>query len=321
MNAKSRGDSMNRMAGGPDALRDLLTTLTPSVEKVEAYLGDTYLQESVDQLDRLGVDAGKFSREHSLLLLKPDAIVARAVEPTLQWLSENGFRVVAARRTVVNRHLARALWYYAWNIASTERRRLADLLVEISDVLLLVVHGPDGELPVPVRLTAAKGATDPRKRKPGELRYLLGRHNYLLNLVHSPDDPADVLRELAIYWDEHSRASVIAELVSGEDRSAAALAIANDLYARTPARDFGRAEALAQVLRDIERCGGAAPPGFDPAADGDCAQLLSAAWAQGRELDPWSVIVLGSYVLPMRTGTQSQTLRPVSASEWLEDRP
>ncbi|WP_433756594.1 nucleoside-diphosphate kinase [Nocardia sp. CA-135398] len=304
----------------PESLRELLSALTPSPQKVDAYVADTYVQESVDQLDRLGVDAAKFAREHSLLLLKPDAIVARSVEPTLTWLADNGFRVVGAFRVPVDRHLARALWYFAWNIASPERRRLADLLVGISDVLVLVVHGPDGELPVPVRLTEAKGATDPRKRRPGELRYLLGRHNYLLNLVHSPDDPADVLRELAIYLDEWRRAAVIAQACTGADRTADAAAIAEELYARTPARSFDRADALDRVLHDSARGGRTAPPGFDPASDADCAQLLYLAWADGRELDPWSAIVLGSYVLPMRNGTASQTLRPVSAEEWLEGR-
>ncbi|WP_228002267.1 nucleoside-diphosphate kinase [Nocardia australiensis] len=313
----------NNSAGEP--LRELLTAMTPSTGKIDAYADDTYLQETVDQLDRLGLDATKFAAGHSLLLLKPDAIVARAVEPTLNWLADNGFRVVGAYRVPVDRHLARALWYFAWNIASPERRRLADLLVGISDVLVLVVRGlpgdDDRDLPTSVRLTEAKGATDPRKRRPGELRYLLGRHNYLLNLVHSPDDPADVLRELAIYFDERRRATVLERASAGADRAADAIAIANDLYSRSPARSFDRTDALERLLRDLARGGFPVPPELDLDTDAGCAQLLHSAWTEGKELDPWSVIVLGSYVLPMRTGTQPQMLRPVSAREWLEARP
>ncbi|MET8423109.1 nucleoside-diphosphate kinase [Nocardia sp. NPDC004860] len=308
-----------------DDLRTLLADATPSKEKVDAYLTDTYVLETVEQAQRLGIDAAAFAREHSLLLLKPDAIVARAVEPTLTWLADNDFQVVDARRVVVDRHVARALWYFAWNIASPERRRLADLLVGISDVLVLVVRGPVADLPTPVRLTAAKGATDPRKRQPGELRYLLGRHNYLLNLVHSPDDPADVLRELAIYFDETTRAQVFAHALEGRDRTDAAAALARDLYDRAPARSFERSDAIARLctelgsaaMKSLDHRISAAEPG-SPAAQ---AALLEAAWSSGRELDPWSLIVLGSYVLPMRAGTGSQTLRPVSATDWLEARP
>ncbi|MEU0542245.1 nucleoside-diphosphate kinase [Nocardia sp. NPDC005978] len=296
-----------------DPVRTLLSALTPSRAKVEAYLGDTYVLETVEHLERLGVDATGFAREHSLLLLKPDAIVARAVEPTLEWLGDNGFRVVAARRVAVDRHVARALWYYAWNIASPERRRLADLLVGISDVLLLVVHAPDGEPPVPVRLTAAKGATDPRKRRPGELRHLLGRHSYLLNLVHSPDDPADVLRELAIYFDERERTGVFEQAAARLDRTGEAAVLGHELYATVPARGFDRADALTRL------CGELGVP--EPDSDADCARLLETAWSAGRDLDPWSLIVLGSYVFPMRVGTRAQTLRPISAHDWLEARP
>ncbi|MBF6344499.1 nucleoside-diphosphate kinase [Nocardia cyriacigeorgica] len=304
-----------------DALRELLGALTTQPEKVHAYVGDTYVRESVDQLDRSGVDAAKFAREHSLLLLKPDAIVARAVEPTLEWLADNGFRVVDADRVTGDRLLARALWYYSWNIASTERRRLADLLVGICDVLVLVVAGADTELPVPVRLTDAKGPTDPRKRRPGELRHRLGQHSYLLNLVHSPDDPADVLRELAILFDEPRRGELISRAAAGADRSADARQLAAELYASTPARDFDKAVAARRLIAEAGDAGIRLPGDIDPESDPDCARLLTTAWDQGVELDPWSVIVLGSYVLPMRVGTQPQTLRPVTASDWLEARP
>jgi len=304
----------------PEQLLELLAEATPQRAKVEAYVGDTYVLESVEHLERLGTDPGAFAARHSLLLLKPDAIVARGAEKALEWLHNNGFRVVDAAAVPVDRHVTRALWYYAWNIASPERRRLADLLVDICDALVLVVTGPETTPPVSVRLATAKGATDPRRRRPGELRYLLGQHNYLLNLVHSPDDPADVLRELSIYFGEHRRAQVIARADGGVDRSAMARGIADDLYARTPARSFDRNDAFERLCRDLERAGVALGSEVEPHSDDDCAQLLGRAWNAGRDIDPWSLIVLGSYVLPMRVGTQQQTLRPVSESDWRESR-
>lgn len=295
---------------------ELLAVSTPLPEKATRYAEDTYVQETLAHLADAGIDAVEFSRRHSLLLLKPDAIVARAVEPTLDWLRDNGFRVVSARVCPVDRHLVRALWYFAWNIASPERRRLADLLAEISDALVLVVAGDPAGLPTPVRLTAAKGPTDPGRRQPGELRYLLGRYSYLLNLIHSPDDPADVLREFAIYFDTGTREQVLREIESGVDRGDAAAACAADLYARTPARDFGRAAATRRLLDEL----GEVPVDFDADRDEDCARLVRSALAAGRPVDPWSVIVLGAQVLPMRANGR-QILPPVSAPDWLEARP
>ncbi|UGT61219.1 nucleoside-diphosphate kinase [Nocardia asteroides] len=294
-----------------DALGALLARLTPQPEKVAAYRGDTYVAESVEQLERLGLDPAAFAIGHSMLLLKPDAIVARAVDPALKWLHDNGYRVIAAEVVPVNRHLARALWYYAWNIASPERRRLADLLVGISDALLLVVTAPDDPIPVSLRLARAKGPTDPRKRRPGELRHLLGRDNYLLNLVHTPDDPADVLRELAIYFPEHARAEVIAAVgdapVAPPVPADRARALAEELYARTPERSFDPGTALERIRADLG------------ASDSDdYPTLLDTALTRGTPVDPWSAIVLGSQVLPMRTGTEAQTLRPVTATDWTE---
>lgn len=295
----------------------LLRASTPLPDKASRYAEDTYVQETVAQLERAGMDPGEFSGRYSLLLLKPDAIVARAVEPTLSWLCDNEFRIVAARICPVDRHLVRALWYFAWNIASPERRRLADLLTGISEALVLVVSGDREPLPTPVRLTAAKGPTDPAARRPGQLRHLLGRYSYLLNLVHSPDDPADVLREFAIYFDETTRDGVLREMATGADRTGAAAACAAELYAATPARDFSRSAATRRLVAEI----GDVPDDFDPERDEDCASLLRRAWATGRGIDPWSTIVLGSHVLPMRTGRQRQTLPPVSAHDWLEARP
>ncbi|WP_245550840.1 nucleoside-diphosphate kinase [Nocardia paucivorans] len=303
-----------------EAMRALLSRLTPQRAKVEAYLGDTYVLESVEQLSRLRVDPATFATGHSLLLLKPEAIVARAVERTLKWLGDNGYRVLDAAAVPVDRHLVLALWYYAWNIVSPERRRLVDLSVDISDALVLVVTGSDGELPVPVRLAAAAGAVDPPRRKPGELRYLLGRHDHPLDLVHTPDDPADVLREMAIYFSEARRAQVVVRSYTGADGREAARAAADRLYARTSARSFDRSAALERVLRAFDRDGAPIPRDFDPRSDADCAALLARAWAEERELDPWSVIVLGSCVLPMRAGAGPQTLAPVTVSDWSAGR-
>jgi nucleoside diphosphate kinase len=300
----------------PDPLAALLAALTPAEDKAGAYHGDTYVLECVHQLRRLRVDPAAFASRHSLLLLAPGAIVSRAVDPTLKWLSGNGFRVVDAAAVPLNRHLVRALWRYSWNTVSPERRRLTDLLAGISEALLLVVTGPDGELPAPVRLAEGAGPDDPAQRRPGQLRYLLGRRSTVLDPVHTPEDPADVVRELAIFFSETRRAEVISRAYTGADSAETARTLADALYARTPCRSFDKSVALDRILRDLDRAGAPAPADFDAGSAGACAAMLTRALASGLDIDPWSAIVLGAEVLPMRAGTGPQTLRPVTAADW-----
>lgn len=289
-----------------------IKALTLLPEKLPAYERDTWYLESYEQLDSFTGAAAEFAYDHALLLIKPDAIVARAVEPTLMWLADNGFAVRAARRLHVDRNLVRALWYFQWNIASAERRHLADLLLRVCDSIVLVVADTtDPGVPASVRLTDAKGPTDPRARIPGQLRHLLGRYTYLLNMVHTPDDPADVIRELGIYFDCATRAEVLADSLDLVDRSEQVLAIARDLYGDTPARGFERADAEEALVEQL----GIRPDGKD-----EWVRVLAAALERGEPLDPWSVLVVGSAVLPMRMGDAGPALGTVTMERWREHR-
>ncbi|MGV9673325.1 MULTISPECIES: nucleoside-diphosphate kinase [unclassified Gordonia (in: high G+C Gram-positive bacteria)] len=296
------------MVGTPRPTVDLLAALgVPAAHHAEL-LGDTYVLEAIEHLDRAGVDPRWFATGCSLLLIKPDAIVARAVQPSLDWLADRGWLVRHAARVPADRHLARALWARSWATASPERRRLADLLVGICDAMVLVVEEPTqpGTESATERLTREKGPTKPSARMPGELRYLLGRHTYLLNLVHTPDTPIDVLREWAIISDEAARQRCLADLIRPPDVSdaadesdgaAAALSLAHELYRQVPAWGFERDAALARIRHDLAGTG--IGTGCASGDDAACAALLRAAWASGTPMDPWSVIVLGSHVLPM----------------------
>lgn len=313
-------ESARSAAAPPGPLPDLLNKLTPAPDKAAAYLGDSYVLESVEQLWRLRVDPAAFASRHSLLLLAPGAIVSRAVEPTLKWLSGSGFRVVDAAAVQLNRHLIRALWRYSWNSVSAERRRLTDLLAGISEALLLVVSGPDGDLPAPVGLADAAGPGDARQRRPGQLRHQLGQRNPVLDPVHLPDDPADVLRELAVYFPENRRAEAISRAYTGADSAESARSLADGLYARTPCRSFDTTVALDRILRDLDRAGVPAPADFDAGSAADRATILTRALTAGHDIDSWSAIVLGADVLPMHVATGIPTLGPVTAADWRSGR-
>jgi nucleoside diphosphate kinase len=290
-------------------------------------MSDVYLDDCVAQLDRLAVDPAAFVHEHGLLLLKPDAVVARRLLPAIDWLSQHGFRIVAAERISLDRHAIRAVWQEPWRSATWQRRRLADLLATATDSLVLVVRAEvAGPVPACVRLTAMKGAGDPRRREPGQLRYALGSPGFLLNMAHTADEPADVLRELAIYLDTDHLFRTLSGALAGADRSARAKQLARELCARFPSQSLDLAERAAALLREVDglladstvsagaraalRSAVGPPDGDLRAALGG---ILRWAWQWGIRLDPWNVIVVGAAVLPMSRRT-TDTRRGVACT-------
>ncbi|WP_037622961.1 nucleoside-diphosphate kinase [Streptomyces aureus] len=284
--------------------------LTCHPDKQRLYGADTYYQESHDQLAALTADVTGFAHRHAMLLLKPDAVVARRLETAVDWLSARGFRIVGAAVTRLTRTMIRSLWYFQWNLATPYRRRLAALFLEDADALVLLVR-PENDLDVPasVELTRLKGPTDPDARRPGQLRHLLGRYSYLLNLVHTPDEPADVLRELAVHFDDTGRDRLFRSALADEDRTEDALDLAARLHAATEPRDLDFEPALARLRATVSEYGGA-----DPLAPPRA--LLETAWRRGTVLDPWDTVVVGSKVLPMRQPGRAPVLDGADADTW-----
>ena len=109
---------------------------------------------------------------------------------------------------------------------------------------------------------------------------------------------------------------MVTRAYTGVDRAESARELADALYARTPGRSFDPAVAIDRVLRDLDRAGAPVPADFDTRDEAACAGVLGRALVSGHKLDPWSAVVLGSRVLPMRTGTGMPALPPVTAADW-----
>lgn len=295
---------------GPEHGIAVSPLLTCHPAKQRLYGADTYYQEAHEHLAALTDDVPGFARHHAALLLKPDAVVARRLEAAVEWLTERDFRIVGAAVTRLTRTMIRALWYFQWNLATPHRRRLAALFLQDADALVLVVRpGHALDVPASVELTRLKGPTDPDARVPGQLRHLLGRYGYLLNLVHTPDEPADVLRELAVHFDDTERDRLFRSALAGEDRTAHALELTDRLYAATEPRELDFEPALERLRRALSH-----HPGSDTTADP--RRLLESAWDRGADLDPWDAVVVGSEVLPMRQPGRAPVLDGADAGTW-----
>ncbi|TXD00007.1 nucleoside-diphosphate kinase [Streptomyces sp. ISID311] len=308
---------------------DISPALSCDPRKRTLFGSDTYFLESLEQLGILTADVEGFLHRHAALLLKPDAVVSRQIPTTVDWLARGGFRIVAAERTRLTRTAVRALWYFQWNLATPQRRRLADMFMDSCDALVLVVRpeADEGEAPpASVVVTERKGPTDPLARVPGQLRYEIGRYSYLLNLVHTPDEPADVARELGIHFDTALRERVYASALAGDDQSARARELAEQLHAEVPERDLTfepAAERLKRAVQEAEEslASGAVRDELRAARlaawdqDG-YPRLMEAIWRAGLPLDPWDVVIVGTHVLPMKRTGLGPVLDGVSVPDW-----
>ncbi len=240
--------------------REIPSYLSRLPRKRSLYAADTYFRESFEDLATVGAGrAGasnplveRFCHEHALLLLKPDAVVTRRLRAVLHWVMTYGFSIVWAATVAIDRHGIRALWQYGLNAATRDRRDAADLYVTASDCLLLLLALPGRAEPASALLSEIKGPADPRSCRPGQLRYDVGSFNYQLNLVHAADEPADLLRELAVLCNHETRIALFQQILKRgtsitADRASEAFALVDQLEAATPAVDL----ELDRTLRDL----------------------------------------------------------------------
>ena len=190
---------------GADHAEPLAASLSALPVKRALFAVDSYFRDGWDDLLEVVPEPSALLHTHATLLLKPDAVAGRRLEAALDWLLEQGALVVAAERIRLDRHTTRAMWWYQWNVATRERRELADALVTAGESLLLVARLPDAPTPATLRLSNLKGPADPAKREPWQLRQRLDNDNFLINFVHTADEPADLVREFGILLDGPDR--------------------------------------------------------------------------------------------------------------------
>ena len=143
----------------------------------------------------------RFFETVALLVLKPEALMARRSGAALRALYRQGFAVAAFERFIFSPDMASAFWRYSWNCATPGRLALVRELNALSPAfaLWLVDNRRNGRpVPASVRLSCLKGAAYPEGRNPDSVRDATGALNPVLSFVHVSDEPADVLRESAL---------------------------------------------------------------------------------------------------------------------------
>jgi hypothetical protein len=235
---------MNMLAG-------MEAQLTGDAVKKRLYPDDAFFREALADYRRLCAAATRRLEQGTYLLVKPEAIVLRRGAPILDFLRAHGYEVLGARKLRIDRHASRDVWRYQFNAAPLSVMRAVDILFDTAPSVCLAVADDTSSCAVPVaaRLAAHKGSYVRRTLPSESLRGLLGSPTLLLNFVHGPDDPADVLRELGVLLDPPGRRDFLAMLLGCRPTSQceAPEAVLSAAYQDHPGRELDLAASLACV--------------------------------------------------------------------------
>jgi len=168
------------------------------------------------------LSAGEIPSTVTFLLVKPEAIAGRRTGQILDFVQAAGFLVAGGWPVRMGRHETRNLWRYSLNSVPTAHIRALEMLVSAGPLFLLGLRrAPDpGQVPwgpsAAELLSAVKGSSS-NPDAPATLRRQLGCPALMLNFVHAPDEPADVLRELSVLCEPGLLGRVVRELIAAAE--------------------------------------------------------------------------------------------------------
>jgi hypothetical protein len=279
------------------------------------------------RLSGLPAAAVRAAAQHvTALVLRPELAMTRRVARCLRWLDGHGYVVVSAAPVRVD-WVCEVLWRFQWNAVNPGTLHLVRLLYRSAPCLLLVLrHGSCRGVPAAVRLSGSKGAAEPGERSGASLRDALGAPSKILAMVHAPDEPADVLRDLALLarGNPHLAQSLTAALTGtvppAGDPAQAALAWQDSAQPRA-LDPLPILAALAGRLAAADGDGARLPPLLADMRAGRKVEwlgLLAALGEAGLRLDPWQEIVLGGMCAQTRWHGPAKLIGAPDYARWAE---
>lgn len=245
-----RGPELKR--GGTDCqVPDWLTRVE---RKREIYAGDPYYRDAWDDVsDVLGTGPAVAECLHAIapLVLRPDAVAVRGGVGLLTAVREAGFVPVAWSTFRFDRHTTREVWRYQLNIATRERIDVMDLIMPAGESLYVLLRDTrNSGIPATTRLSGMKGPSRPEDREAYHLRRIAGAAQAsVLTYVHVSDEPADIVRELGIFFDRPERTRLLGALDARQDVTDQVLAALTEIECRSEASDLSWESALDRLGR------------------------------------------------------------------------
>jgi nucleoside diphosphate kinase len=199
------------------ALHPAIGSLTRNPLKGELYSQEPYFREAFLDLEvLLGEVAIETVLRHGLVVVKPDGYSLGATSTVLDYYVRHGFQPIGVRLIEFAPTVWRTLWTYQMSQASIDRLLVNDLVIS-GDAVALIFQGRTGAgLPATVELSALKGPARMENQDDDCLRRAIGQPNRIFSLVHSADEPADLVRELGILFCVRDRRQLAGAMASEE---------------------------------------------------------------------------------------------------------
>jgi hypothetical protein len=189
-------------------------------QKVQYFCVDPSFREGWSVgMRELGNDAFRVFQRVVTVILKPDALLGRRGQQCIDYIAKHSFTPVHFERITLSRLQTQELWRYWGTMATLDRLRLSQQVSAQGEALMVFFRDDSPALTVPatVRLQALKGSAYPGYRSPHHLRSVLQAPNRVVVLVHTPDEPMDMVRELGVVFTDQELARVYRHLARYED--------------------------------------------------------------------------------------------------------
>lgn len=192
-----------------------MDAFTRHPDKPPHYDRETYFREAYHDFHSvLGDQTEVALRRHGVVIVKPEALTLGLAPAILDFYLGNGFTVAAARPVVLTPLTLRALWHYQFTLASLDRLAAYDLVLAGTGSFLLLRDSRPLELPAAVRLSELKGPPAVEEQPDDCLRRAIRQPNRIFSLLHTADEPVDLIREAGILFDPAERRALAAAMVA-----------------------------------------------------------------------------------------------------------
>ena len=136
-----------------------------------------------------------------IIVLKPECFYTKKCHRIIDIIIKNDFEILAFQFGNLSISTICSIWRYQLNTASQSRIRiLFDILEKRPYLAVLLRKKYQLDVPCTVRVSQLKGSSYPDTRTLNTIRGELAPPNPFLNYVHGCDEPADLVREIAVWF-------------------------------------------------------------------------------------------------------------------------